>query len=225
MPAFAISDIHGCKVTFQNLLTSINFSRQDELFLLGDYVDRGPDSRGVLDFIFQLQTAGYSLHCLMGNHEEMLLRSAQEPEIYDMWWQNGGKETLHSFGVKSPTDIPAAYTTWMRALPRYFEFKDYLLVHAGLDFRLSNPLEDPASLIWIRDWYGRINYEWLAGRKIVHGHTPQTKAFIQNQFSNFSEFQVLDIDAGCAWYKRLGMGHLCALDLTNQVLHFEKYGG
>lgn len=223
MSAYAISDIHGCKITFEKLLQKIRISKKDELFLLGDYVDRGPDSRGVLDFIFQLQSDGFSVICLMGNHEEMLLQSAYDPEMRDMWQRNGGRETLQNFGAKSPAEIPQKYRDWMQNLPRYFEFENYLLVHAGLDFRLQNPLSDPGSLIWIRDWYDRMDYDWLAGRKIVHGHTPRARSFIEQQCVEFSKNQVLDIDVGCAWHMRAGMGLLCAFDLREGVLHFQEY--
>ena len=70
MHRFAISDIHGCAKTFEALLDRIALSTQGELYLLGDYLDRGPDSKGVLDLIFRLQREGYAVHCLRGNHEQ-----------------------------------------------------------------------------------------------------------------------------------------------------------
>ncbi|MEM9260991.1 MAG: metallophosphoesterase, partial [Bacteroidota bacterium] len=73
MPRYAISDIHGCAATFRTALKTIAFSQKDELFLLGDYIDRGPDSMGVLEHIWTLQATGYEVTCLRGNHEQMLI--------------------------------------------------------------------------------------------------------------------------------------------------------
>ena len=70
MRRFAISDIHGCARTFEALLDRIAFTSQDELYLLGDYIDRGGDSKGVLDLIFRFQKEGYAVQCLLGNHEQ-----------------------------------------------------------------------------------------------------------------------------------------------------------
>ena len=82
MSKYAISDIHGCIATFKTLLDKIKFSKEDELYLLGDYIDRGPDSKGVIDHIWYLQKSGYQVHCLRGNHENMLLQEVINPIHY-----------------------------------------------------------------------------------------------------------------------------------------------
>lgn len=78
MKKYAITDIHGCNKTFQALLDKIAFTTADALYLLGDYIDRGPDSKGVFDTIFNLQETGHSVHCLRGNHEAMFLDSLKK---------------------------------------------------------------------------------------------------------------------------------------------------
>lgn len=105
MRRFAISDIHGCLKTFQALLERIAFSKADILYLLCDYIDRGPDSRGLIDYIWKLKEAGYTMPCLRGNHEQMLLDEVANPND----WFRGEPETLRSFGVRSNSGIPGRY--------------------------------------------------------------------------------------------------------------------
>ena len=115
MRRFAITDIHGCAQTFKALLNRISFSKDDVLYLLGDYIDRGPDSRGVIDHIWKLQKEGYQVHCLRGNHEQMLLDEVASKNV----WYKGEHATLQSFNANSNKDIPKAYIEWMEACLLY----------------------------------------------------------------------------------------------------------
>lgn len=228
MRKIAISDIHGCKKTFAALLDKIAFSQADVLYILGDYVDRGPDSKGVIDLIWEKQRAGHQIICLKGNHEELVLRAAAGNFTYlEKWLKTDGKDTMDSFGVSRCADIPAPYLQWMTALPYFLAVDQYLLVHAGLDFSLDDPLSETNEMCWLRDWYHNIRYDWLQDRIIVHGHTPTDLETIEYQFANLKQSQYIDIDAGCVYadprhWKREGLGNLCALDLTNQVLYFQE---
>jgi len=145
MPRYAISDIHGCPKTFRKLLFEINLNQTDELFLLGDYVDKGPDAMGVIQMIWDLESRGYQITCLRGNHERMFTNEVARGE--------------HS-GV-----IPRRYheeaCRWMLGLDYYAETPGYFLVHAGLNFRHVDPLEDTYSMLWIRYWYDEIDRDWL----------------------------------------------------------------
>lgn len=229
MRELAISDIHGCNNTFEALLDQIAFSKSDVLYLLGDYVDRGPDSKGVIDRIWALQQDGYQIKCLKGNHEELVLRAASGNFTYlEKWLKTDGKDTINSFGVEACADIPKKYLDWMEALPYFFEAGNYLLVHAGLDFSLEDPLSDTSEMCWLRHWHPGIRYEWLRGRIIVHGHTPITRDDLEMQHKNMQALQYLDIDAGCVYddprhWRSEGLGHLCAFDMTNQRLYFQAY--
>lgn len=227
MKKYAVGDIHGCRKTFLALLDKIAFSKSDELFLLGDYVDRGPDSKGALDEIFHLQKNGYSVRCLRGNHEEILLRSMYDLTGLDSWLQTDGKKTMDSFGVEKPADIPEPYIEFMRELDYYFEVDGYILVHAGLNFNLYDPLEDQRDLLVIRHWYPSVRYDWLGERIILHGHTPMTREGVENQLVNLEEVRCLDLDTGCVYARserpdRVGMGYLCAFDMTNRRLFFQE---
>lgn len=212
---YAISDIHGCAKTFDALLSRIGFKKGDELYLLGDYIDRGPDSKGVIDRIMQLDEEGYKVICLKGNHEEMLLN-----ELVENVWPPGIKETLKSFGIQHNNELPYVYLRWLKSLISFIEVDNYILVHAGLNFKAENPLEDEAYLLWIRAWYRHIDMDWLGDRIIVHGHTPIGVKTIETMRDEIDEKRVLNIDAGCA-YTSEDLKHLCCFDLDTRELFFE----
>lgn len=214
MARYAISDIHGCSKSFKALLEKIDFSKNDTLFLLGDYIDRGPDSKGVLDIIFQLESDGFDVRCLRGNHEQMFLGD------YDSPYRNIGH--LSIFNAKEKSEIPQQYIKWMKALPYYFETPGYILVHAGLDFESNNPLTECSDMMWIRNWYKQIDREWLGDRIIIHGHTPTPKTTIISQLKQLSTLPALDIDAGCSISGKSGFNYLVAFNLDDRSLIFQE---
>jgi len=224
MPAYryAITDIHGCAKTFRTLIRDvIKLQLEDVLFLLGDYVDRGPDSKGVLDFIFDLQDQGFQVHCLKGNHEEMMLQSLTHEAQYMNWLKHGGRETLKSFGVHEIQEVPAPYFEFIRKLPHYEQMDDYILVHAGLNFRIGDPLSDPTSMLWIRPWDVDVDHQWLNGRIILHGHTPVDQQIIEYQLENAETNSLIDLDNGCFRTEDPGKGQLCAFNLDTRELFFQ----
>lgn len=223
MRRFAVGDIHGCERTFRALLNRIDLKKDDELYLLGDYIDRGPNSLGVLDLIWELRRHGYQVHCLRGNHEQMMVEAVEGGwEAERRWLMNGGDETLASFGLERAAQLPKPYVDFFGGLPFLLEAGNYLLVHAGLNFRTSNPLLDPYALLWIRDWYEQVNYEWLGDRIILHGHTPAPFMGIKLQLGLLEEQRYLDLDCGCVFGERDGLGYLVAFDLDRRKLFFQK---
>ncbi|MEM1214931.1 MAG: metallophosphoesterase family protein [Bacteroidota bacterium] len=217
---YAISDIHGAHQTFQAALEIMNLTKEDELYLLGDYIDRGPDSKGVIDTIWQLQADGYQVHCLKGNHEEMVA-----DQYYDPYSKYSYKDPqlMASFGVYGLREIPRNYIDWMRALPHYIEVDDYILVHAGLNGLIDDPLRDTDSMLWIRDSRSTLNHQWLDGRIVVHGHTPIARYGIQHYLQHLDQVPDLNIDNGCVFGRRSDqLGSLCVLDLTNRDVVFVK---
>jgi serine/threonine protein phosphatase 1 len=224
MRQFAISDIHGCNTTFNALLDKIGLTTADELYLLGDYIDRGPDSKGVLDTIIALQSKGYKVRCLLGNHDDCMVRALYSFEECEAWLDKwGGKETLDSFGVSTIQDVPLAYWRLLDSLENYIEVGDYLLVHAGLNWSVPKPLADLDGLLYARNWYGKIDYEWLGKRTILHGHTPIVRPAMESLLVSLPYHQYLNLDNGCV-YDRYADGsyHLCAFDMTNHQLFFQK---
>src|ERR1700721_350669 len=100
---WVIPDIHGCHKTFKKLVSRLELNKEeDQLFLLGDYIDRGPNSRKVIKFIMKLRTEGFIVRTLKGNHEDLMLLSIQDPHLISLWHQNGGLATLKSFKVTEP---------------------------------------------------------------------------------------------------------------------------
>lgn len=217
--AIALSDIHGCNRTLVSMLDHLAVSKADSLYFLGDYVDRGPDSKGVIDTIWRLQSEGYQVHCLMGNHEAITVYDYEAAHM-QRGKRVGEANLLASFFAENILEIPEEYINWMRDLPLYVEIPGYILVHAGLNFKHPDPLSDAESLIWIRSWYESINRDWLGDRIIVHGHTPMPVTDAKAMLHNHLELPVQDIDTGAVFYNSHVFGQLCAFDLTNRALHF-----
>ena len=216
----AISDIHGCAETLRLLLTEqLKVTPADQVYLLGDYIDRGPDSKGVIDLIWAFQAEGYRFSCLCGNHEDMLNKASADPEHHSLWEDvNGGAETLDSFGVRAANEIPDAYWQFMRSLGYYVTLPDYLLVHAGFNFEAADPFADYRAMMWIRGF--EPDPEKTGNRTIVHGHTPRPFKAIEADVHQ--RLPVLNIDNGCA-YPKTGMQGLVALNLDDVSLIRQPY--
>ena len=215
---YAISDIHGCAKTFRHLVKEVlQLKPDDELFLLGDYIDRGPDSKGVIDFILELKRHGYKVRTLSGNHEAMMIDALEDEEYLAHWNFNGGRQTLASFGVKAIRDIPESYWLFLQHLEYYIALDDYFLVHAGFNFRAEDPFADINSMLWIRDF--PVDEALLGERKIVHGHTPTSIFKIAQNIDNSP--LVINIDGGCVYTNRMvGLGYLAGLNLDTLEYNF-----
>ena len=214
---YAIGDLHGCSKTFRKLVTEvIRLEKSDELYCLGDYVDRGPDSKGVIDFILELRENGYSVHTLRGNHDQMMMDASRNEESLKDWLRNGGSNTLKSFNVHKYEELDSKYKRFFYETQFYFETENYILVHAGLNFRYDDPFEDKHAMMWIRGF--TVDEKKLAGRIIVHGHTPLPWDIIQKQLGE----NIIGIDAGCVYPNLTGFGYLVAFNLTTGEFFAEK---
>jgi len=223
MAKYAISDIHGCLKTFQVLLEKIDLQKTDELFLLGDYIDRGPNSKGVIGHILDLQKEAYTIHCLRGNHEQMMTDTMTGNDRHaDIWVRNGGEATLKSY-FEMEQEIPDRHLQFLDNLPFYKKTEGYYLVHAGFNFLYPNPLLDQENMLWMRNWYQKINYPWLEDNIIVHGHTPISRSMMEAQLKEVNDLQVINIDGGCVYKDiRSEQGWLVALDLEEKRFTFQK---
>lgn len=224
MRTFAVSDIHGCYRTFEALLQRIGLDKDDELFLLGDYIDRGPASKEILDLILKLKEEEYHVQCLLGNHEVMMLDVLQNPTSSDAYlWKawNGGEATLKSFRATSVSGVDQKYIDFIRSMPRFIEKPPFIFVHAGLNFNLPDPLSDEETMLWSFEDKPEVNKEWLGDRIIVHGHRIHTRERISNDIRQLRTFPVLGIDNGCV-YQNYGYNHLCAVELHSMELSFKK---
>ncbi len=141
-----ISDIHGCATTFTALLEQIQFTKEDSLYLLGDYIDRGSDSKGVIDIILQLKSENYRVIALRGNHEQMLIND-HTAETKWRWHDMGDETLLKSFGLKNFKLLSMSYIDFCNSLPYYHIDANFIAVHAGINFAHEHPLEKTEELI------------------------------------------------------------------------------
>ena len=194
------------------------------MYLLGDYIDRGPNSKEVLDYIMALQEAGYRLHCLKGNHEDYCVETWEADQKHHLFktptqrlWENvGAKETYKSFGVKRPRDIPKQYIDWMRDLPYYFELENFILVHAGLNFSAENPFEDLHSMTRVRNF--KVDFNKTHGKRIIHGHIPVDYSFIDHVIHHQNNYDFIALDNGVFNTNKTDMGNLMAFNPdTNEL--------
>jgi serine/threonine protein phosphatase 1 len=225
MRTIAVSDIHGHNRTFNNLLHKIGFTKNDRLVIIGDAIDRGPDSKGVLDSIIALKEQGYTVAHVMGNHERMMLDVYDDPGRRYLWSMNGSAKTLASFGVSREEDIPEKYIAYLLSLDIKYVTNEAIFVHAGLNTFNDDIFMDEHFMLWNRyEWYSTIDQTKLNGKVIIHGHTPTPRYKIEQLLKKLDTNRVMCIDNGC-YLNRDGYHHLCALDITNRVLWFEENVG
>ena len=161
-----IGDVHGHYNALQNLLNAIAPSENEEVYFLGDLIDRGPQSARVVEFVMN---SGYS--CLRGNHEEMLLdilkQTEDMEELIYAWLYNGGQATLTSYN----NNIPVEHIKWLKTLPTYLDLGNVWLVHAGVDPNLTVDKQDSSKLCWIRDEFHSMSQPYFQDKMIITGHT------------------------------------------------------
>jgi serine/threonine protein phosphatase 1 len=219
MRTFVISDIHGCNEAFRRALKKINLKKTDKLILLGDLIDRGFDSKGVLDTVLLLKEHNFNVVCLMGNHEEMLLKSIDDNLTKINWLKNGGMETLSSFLTKSIEKIPLKYIDFIKSFEKYYIQDKFIFVHAGLNMTIENPFDDIENMLWLRNQDKFYNKDWLGDRVIIHGHNPTSDENIINSIKNKND--IICIDNG-SYFNQEGFGSICILELEIKKLEFIK---
>jgi len=210
-----IGDIHGCYQQLVELIEKeLKLSKDDKLILLGDYIDRGPHSKEVLDYIMQLMEDGFNIIPLMGNHEDLLLKALTDFQQNVTWCYNGGNRTLQSFGVDEPTEIDTKYIDFIKSLKYYHIEDDFIFVHAGLNDNVTNPFDDTYHMLWSRT--NKYNNPVLLDKTIIHGHTPISVENCEKIVSSNSS--IINLDTGCVYKEKQGYGKLTALDIHNGVL-------
>lgn len=197
---FAIGDIHGCDDLLAGLIGGIEEDLAEGetplVMFLGDYVDRGPDSKGVIERLIQFHKKWPGTRFLCGNHEEAMLRFLSDLEAGLVWSTYGGKATMRSYGVEPPADdkdldawtkahdllkaaIPESHMRFLWGLEDSIELGDYLFVHAGV--RPDKPLNAQIAkdLRWIREPF--LSDTRRLDKVIVHGHTPKPEPHIDER--------------------------------------------
>jgi serine/threonine protein phosphatase 1 len=186
---FVIGDIHGCLDKLELLWDRIDPSPGvDQLVFLGDYIDRGEDSSGVLDYLLRVKKAHADTIFLLGNHEKMFMDFLSGVDRA-LFIYNGGESTLRSYLVRMENSgegvldeealnrlVPDYHRDFLQELHPYYETTDYIMVHAGL--RHGVPLENQTSedLVWIREEF--IYAEEDFGKRVIFGHTPFVKPLV-----------------------------------------------
>jgi serine/threonine protein phosphatase 1 len=168
----AIGDIHGCGEALRALLAAIGPKSDDTVVALGDYVDRGPTTRDVLDQLLALATK-CQLIPLRGNHELMMLAARENTSDRSFWLQCGGRETLESYGPSATIeDIPDAHWQFMENTRLYFDTPTHIFTHANYVPGLPMDQQDPNVLLWLsaRDYAPGPHF---SGKTVIVGHTPQ----------------------------------------------------
>jgi serine/threonine protein phosphatase 1 len=193
MRTFALSNIHGCLTTFRKLLLQIQFDKTDELYVLGGLIDRGPDAKGLMDGIWELQENGFRIHCLQGPHEQGLIEAYRHGN--KQWRYQEGYKTLYSFGVEKVEDIPSGYIRFLEELPAQVKRGKYLLAAQA-----TEPEEK--------------------GQIVLHGHAPTKSDALKEQFDFPAAGQVLSLDGGCPFYQE-GLGNLAVYELNSGRLYCE----
>jgi serine/threonine protein phosphatase 1 len=215
---WAIGDVHGCAKTLKKLIEEkISLNTDDQLFMLGDYINRGPDSWGVIQYLMGLKARGYAVYCLRGNHEVMLLNFLNEDITSEIIRQI--ELNIYLKIPENQQDKGEEAFRFLNSLPYYFELDDYWLVHGGINFNLESPFENYLRMPWIR----RTPYdnEKARNKKVIHGHTVHNLSKIMQAIDNQSV--VIPLDAGCyQGYHKTGQigetGYLCAFNLDNGIL-------
>jgi serine/threonine protein phosphatase 1 len=173
MLTFAIGDVHGCADKLSKLLEQCRRyakGQPTKYVLLGDYIDRGPDSRGVIRTIMDMQAADpTNVVALCGNHEDLFL-NADTPDGMGRWIANGGGATLRSYGVTSRMGMPIAHRTWLHNLPLFHDDGLRFFVHAGIRPGVPLSLQTRQDMLWIREPF--LLSSVAHPRLVVHGHSP-----------------------------------------------------
>jgi serine/threonine protein phosphatase 1 len=212
----AVSDIHGCGQRFVSLLRLCNYDHtKDQLFILGDTIDRGGQVRETVDLVRKLEKLGAVVLC--GNHEYLaasLIKGKpqklkfwdySDAEQYGIWWEQGGNATVQSYGGKVPDDV----VEWMIHLPVYYEEDDCILVHAGLAPKKTLAEQSVQDMLWIRERF----LQQYRGKLVIAGHTPtflihkkhevyfgKDKILVDCGAVFGGQLAMLDIDSKEVWY-------------------------
>jgi len=226
LASYVIGDTHGCLLTLRHLVENIiSFSKSDTLYLLGDYIDRGPLSAQLLDYLIYLVDDGYSIFPLRGNHEQLMLDAVNSSLHFPLWIQNMGNSTIESYkkmyGVNFsfPENIPNMHLSFLRKLD-FFTIVDrkFILVHGGINYSSENPFADSTAMLWTRA--DTVPENFMPGYTIIHGHTPTSLQTLMEKISE-KESRLIPLDTGCVYKGKLsGCGYLAALKLNDMSLLF-----
>lgn len=211
MRRFVIGDIHGCAKALRTLIETIDPGSEDELVFLGDYIDRGPDSRDVVQQVLDLRHQCHVVP-LRGNHEIMLLGVALSGLDDTVWLENGGIATVSSYGG-SLAKIPAEHLEFFQRLESYYETGDAIFVHAGYHHQKEMHEQDSATTYW-NHLPNPLPPPHKSGKRVFVGHTPQPSGYV------LDGGHLVCVDTYC-----FGGGYLTAFETqTCEMIQADRHG-
>ena len=217
---FIVGDIHACPGELEALLKSLSLQTEDRLVCLGDYIDRGPDAKAVVDLLLGMRADNVcSFTFLKGNHEDMFLDFLGYDGLYGQaFLMNGGRQTIASYNCDSLTPgneialaMPEAHREFFLDLKLLFPVDDILCVHAGVNPSGSLDAQVTEDLLWIREAF--FSYPHDLTCTIVYGHTPRVEV-------DFDLPYKVGIDTGLVYG-----GKLSCLEITEKKLFQVERGG
>ncbi|NBC18235.1 MAG: serine/threonine protein phosphatase [Bacteroidetes bacterium] len=218
MGLIAIGDIHGCAATLDALLDRLDVASDDHLIFVGDYIDRGPNSKAVIDRLLDLRE---TTRCtfLRGNHEAFML-DYLDMDAFDLWRMNGGLATLQSYANGQRTiHIPDTHVDFVRQTDLYLDTPDFFFVHAGLrpDLTVQENKQQGSEevFLWERSHLDAPTLAWE--KTVVCGHTPRQRPVNRDKLIN--------IDTGCVYHMHPNMGHLTAVRLPEREFTSVEFVG
>lgn len=211
MSLIAIGDIHGCAQTLDALLRVLAPGQNEHLVFLGDYVDRGPDSCGVIERLLKLEQT-HNCTFLRGNHDDYLLEWC-ETGAYEDWHLFGGDRTLESYRHPSgAVDIPEFHVDFLRRTRFFLDTPNYLFVHGGVDPNLTVAqnltVPDLRALMYCRKHLQARTVVWE--KCVVFGHTPMPEPIVTPR--------MIGLDTGCVFGEKRGLGRLTAIRLPRNEI-------
>lgn len=229
MKTFAIGDVHGQLDTLKRLMGRLPFRPEvDTLVFMGDLVDRGPDSRGVLEYARSLQQTTPHVVVLRGNHEQVMLNALSDRQSFLMWMFMGGAATYRNYCAGEPVwerySLPTDTISYLESMPLSYSNEHALFVHAGARRAQDGAwsVDSPHTALWYRAEEFWRDYE---GRQIVVGHTPTNKIrrMLGEEFGPEPQMEawvrgsITAIDCGA------GSGYrLCAVELPERIFYYES---
>lgn len=214
-----VGDIHGCSRTLEALLIKIDLKRDDQLFFVGDYINKGPDSKGVLDTLIALKKVHQHIYFLRGNNESYfyktlkknesrVLRLARRYQVEDLFKYEGSKFFLRK-----------RYRKFLKSTLYYIESDDFWVVHAGFDFKSEIPFYNTFDMLWMRNF--KPNKVLQEFKPVIHGHKITPIKQIRKAVKN--EKYDIPIDNGCVLgNNKKDYGRLVCFDITNRILIEQK---
>jgi serine/threonine protein phosphatase 1 len=209
-----ISDIHGCSKTFKKLLQKVELTPNDQLFILGDAVNKGPSSAKVLNRLLNLQQRGYQVFFIRGNHEQIILNCKKKT----LGQRKRTLSNVNALDLLEGGKIKAAFSYLLKKSFHFIETESHFLVHAGFN-STENHFTDQKAMLQIRSF--EYNQEIFKGKRIIIGHTPKSLQKIQKQIRQ--KKPVICIDNGCININEDGQGSLLCLDLDTLEICTQRY--